>query len=61
MIHCERINKLYGTNISVKLSSSWSDNDKEEQAVIDNLEKNAETTDPTKTTPTDIKEEIKNE
>ena len=58
---CDRINKLYGTNISVKLNSSWSDNHKEEQAVIDSLEKNEETADPTKTTPTDIKEEIKNE
>ena len=53
---------MYGTNISVKLNSSWLDNDKEEQAVIDNLKKkNTETVDPTKATPTDIKEEIKNE
>ena len=58
---CDRINKLYGTSISVKLNSSWSDNHKEEQAVIGSLEKNEETADPTKTTPTDVKEEIKNE
>ena len=29
------------------------------KGIIDNLEKNAEHADPTKTTPTDIKEEIK--
>ena len=31
---CEQINALFGTDISVELSSSWEDNKKEEQAEI---------------------------
>ena len=33
-IACEQINALFGTDISVELSSSWEDNKKEEQAEI---------------------------
>ena len=34
---CEKINAMYGTEITVKLSSSWHDNKKEEQKQIEEL------------------------
>lgn len=36
------VNEMFGTNISVTLASSWSDNKKEEQAEIDNIGDQAE-------------------
>lgn len=35
---CERVNALYGTNISVELASSWQDNKEEEEAEIDAID-----------------------
>lgn len=35
---CERVNAMFGTNISVSLSSSWEDNQEEVDAEQDNLE-----------------------
>lgn len=34
---CKKINAMYGTEITVKLSSSWSDNKKEEEKQIEEL------------------------
>ena len=53
MLHCRQIgvdavNKLYGTNISVNLASSWYDNQKELDAKQEQLE---ETPDPTPDEP----------
>lgn len=38
----ERVNELFGTDISVELSSSWSDNKKEENAMIEDIEDDPE-------------------
>lgn len=35
---CERVNVMFGTNISVSLASSWEDNQQEVDAEQDNLE-----------------------
>ena len=49
MLHCrqigaEQVNKLYGTNISVDLASSWEDNQKELDAKQEQLENDPEQT-----------------
>lgn len=35
---CDELNKMFGTNISVKLNSAWLDNEKEREIALDNLE-----------------------
>lgn len=40
----ERVNKLFGTNITVSLKSSWETNSKEEDAELDQLENAADDT-----------------
>lgn len=44
----ERVNKLFGTNITVSLKSSWETNSKEEDAELDQLENAADDTGETK-------------
>ena len=39
----ERVNKMFGTNISVKFNSAWAINEREEQAAIEQIETGAET------------------
>lgn len=39
---CEELNKMFGTNISVKLNSAWLDNEKEREIALDNLEGDSE-------------------
>lgn len=39
---CDRVNAMFGTNISVEFNSSWSDNAREEEAVVEQLENEAE-------------------
>lgn len=41
----EEINRLFGTNISVEFNSAWLDNEKENEAVMDQIEAAAEATD----------------
>lgn len=41
----EEINKLFGTNISVEFNSAWADNEKENEAVMEQIEAAAESTD----------------
>lgn len=38
----EKVNDLFGTNVTVKLSSSWLDNEEEKEAELDLKEKDAE-------------------
>ena len=40
----EEINRLFGTNISVEFNSAWLDNEKENEAVMDQIEAAAEAT-----------------
>ena len=40
----EEINRLFGTNISVEFNSAWLDNEKENEAVMDQIEAAAEST-----------------
>lgn len=46
----EQVNEMYGTDISVELNSSWEDNYKEKDAILDNLE-NEETTESNESEP----------
>lgn len=39
---CDRVNAMFGTNISVEFNSSWEDNAREEEAVVEQLENEAE-------------------
>lgn len=41
----EEINKLFGTNISVEFNSAWADNEKENEAVMNQIEAAADQTD----------------
>lgn len=50
---CERINKMFGTEISVELASSWKDNKEEEKAEISSLDPDKNSTDE----PTDTDKE----
>ena len=38
----EEINKLFGTNISVEFNSAWADNEKENEAVMEQIEQSVE-------------------
>ena len=41
----DEINKLFGTNISVEFNSAWADNEKENEAVMQQIENSAEASD----------------
>ena len=45
----EEINKLFGTNISVEFNSAWADNEKENEAVMEQIEAAADHTDEVET------------
>lgn len=44
---CERVNEMFGTNISVSLSSVWQENKEEREVMLDDTQENIETTVPT--------------
>lgn len=55
----EEINKLFGTNISVEFNSAWADNEKENEAVMEQIEAAADQTDDVETveaTPDEVEE-----
>lgn len=56
----EEINKLFGTNISVEFNSAWADNEKENEAVMEQIEAAADQTDDVETveaTPDEVVDE----
>lgn len=56
----EEINKLFGTNISVEFNSAWADNEKENEAVMEQIEAAADQTDDVETvetTPDEVADE----
>ena len=56
----EEINKLFGTNISVEFNSAWADNEKENEAVMEQIEAAADQTDDVETvetTPGEVEDE----
>ena len=56
----EEINKLFGTNISVEFNSAWANNEKENEAVMEQIEAAADQTDDVETveaTPDEVADE----
>ena len=51
----ERVNKLFGTNITVSFNSAWEENEKEKEIIMESMENQAAGADPV--TDEDIKEE----
>lgn len=43
----EKVNKMFGTDISVELNSSWKDNYEEKELTLENMETNEEPEEPT--------------
>ena len=50
-IGAEKVNEMFGTNISVNFNSAWSLNERELNAEIETIEKAAESSDPEENTP----------
>lgn len=52
----DRVNEMFGTDISVELASSWNDNRKEEDAMIDSIDPEESEDDSEDELPEDMKE-----
>lgn len=52
----DRVNEMFGTDISVELASSWDDNRKEEDAMIDSIDPEESEDDSEDELPEDMKE-----
>lgn len=54
----EKVNAMFGTNISVKFNSAWEINEREEEAAIEQIEAEAEATEEAAEAPEEVTDEV---